>query len=142
MRVLVFGANGMIGHAMFRILSQHKDLEVLGTVRSIHAKRFFSVDLAKNLIGDVDVGNQDAILRVVADLRPDVVVNCIGVTKHIDSSKDPIVSIDIVGNPHSCIFDSQLTTVLDKMIKIVGWYDNEIGYSNRLAELAIKVASV
>lgn len=93
MRVLVFGANGMIGHAMFRILSQHKDLEVLGTVRSIHAKRFFSVDLAKNLIGDVDVGNQDAILRVVADLRPDVVVNCIGVTKHIDSSKDPIVSI-------------------------------------------------
>ena len=50
------------------------------------------------------------------------------------------ISIDIVGNPHSCIFDSQLTTVLGKMVKIVGWYDNEIGYSNRLSELAVKIA--
>jgi dTDP-4-dehydrorhamnose reductase len=95
MRVLVFGANGMIGHAMFRILSQHKDLDVLGTVRSMHAKRFFSDDLAKNLIGNVDVGNQDAVLQVVADLKPDVVINCIGITKHVDSSKDPIASIAI-----------------------------------------------
>jgi dTDP-4-dehydrorhamnose reductase len=95
MRVLVFGANGMIGHAMFRILSQHKDLDVLGTVRSMHAKRFFSEDLAKNLIGNVDVGNQDVVLQVVDDLRPDVVINCVGITKHVDSSKDPIASIAI-----------------------------------------------
>ncbi|CAN5516881.1 type I glyceraldehyde-3-phosphate dehydrogenase [soil metagenome] len=48
---------------------------------------------------------------------------------------DPIVSIDIVDNPHSCIFDSLLTSVLDSMVKVVGWYDNEIGYSNRLVDL-------
>jgi glyceraldehyde 3-phosphate dehydrogenase len=58
----------------------------------------------------------------------------------LEFTTDPIVSIDIVGNPHSCIFDSQLTTVLGKMVKIVGWYDNEIGYSNRLSELAVKIA--
>jgi len=51
-------------------------------------------------------------------------------------TSDPIVSIDIVDNPHSCIFDSQLTSVIGQMVKVVGWYDNEIGYSNRLAELA------
>ena len=57
----------------------------------------------------------------------------------LEYTEDPIVSIDIIDNPNSCIFDAQLTTVLDKMVKIVGWYDNESGYSNRLVELAEKV---
>lgn len=48
----------------------------------------------------------------------------------------PIVSIDIIGNPHSCIIDSALTSAKGKMIKIVGWYDNEAGYANRLVDLA------
>lgn len=53
---------------------------------------------------------------------------------------DPIVSIDIVGNPASSIFDSLLTQVKDgNLIKIIAWYDNEFGYSNRLAELTVKV---
>jgi glyceraldehyde 3-phosphate dehydrogenase len=50
-------------------------------------------------------------------------------------TEDPIVSVDIIDNPHSCIFDSQLTSVIGKMVKLVGWYDNEIGYSNRLLDL-------
>ncbi len=54
-------------------------------------------------------------------------------------TNDPIVSIDIVGNPFSCIFDAQLTSVIGNMIKIVGWYDNEMGYSNRLADLVEKI---
>lgn len=57
----------------------------------------------------------------------------------LEYTKDPIVSIDIVGNPHSCIYDSKLTSVLGNMVKVVGWYDNEWGYSNRLAELIRKV---
>ena len=60
----------------------------------------------------------------------------------LEFTVDPIVSIDIVGNTNSCIFDSQLTSVLGKMTKIFGWYDNEIGYSNRLAELAAKVGAI
>ncbi len=52
---------------------------------------------------------------------------------------EPIVSSDIVRNSHSCIFDSLLTDVTGEMVKVVGWYDNEAGYSSRLAELAFKV---
>lgn len=54
-------------------------------------------------------------------------------------TEDPIVSIDIVGNTHSCIYDAQLTSVIGNLVKVVGWYDNEIGYSNRLVELVEKV---
>ncbi|PCH97286.1 MAG: type I glyceraldehyde-3-phosphate dehydrogenase [Bacteroidetes bacterium] len=57
----------------------------------------------------------------------------------LEYTEDPIVSIDIVGNSHSCIFDAQLTSVLDRVVKIVGWYDNEAGYSNRLADLIKKI---
>jgi glyceraldehyde 3-phosphate dehydrogenase len=52
-------------------------------------------------------------------------------------TKDPIVSVDIIGNPTSCMFDSQLTSVIGKMVKVVGWYDNEIGYSSRIIDLII-----
>jgi glyceraldehyde 3-phosphate dehydrogenase len=52
---------------------------------------------------------------------------------------DPIVSGDIIGSPYSCIFDSLLTEVTGEMVKVVGWYDNEAGYSTRLAELANKI---
>jgi glyceraldehyde 3-phosphate dehydrogenase (phosphorylating) len=48
---------------------------------------------------------------------------------------EPLVSVDIIGNPHSCIFDSDLTMVFEKVIKVVGWYDNEAGYSYRLVDL-------
>lgn len=61
--------------------------------------------------------------------------------KHILSYiEDPIVSVDIIGNTHSCVFDSKLTSVLGKMVKVVGWYDNEVGYSNRLIDLIEKIS--
>ena len=56
-------------------------------------------------------------------------------------TEDPIVSSDIVGDPHSCIFDATLTMVNGNLVKVVGWYDNEWGYSNRLASLAQLVGS-
>ena len=58
----------------------------------------------------------------------------------LEYTEDPIVSIDIVGNPHSCIFDADLTSITGHMVKIMGWYDNEMGYSNRLADLVIKLS--
>ncbi len=54
---------------------------------------------------------------------------------------DPIVSVDIIGNPYSCVFDAELTSVIHNMIKVVGWYDNEVGYSNRLLDLIKFVGS-
>jgi glyceraldehyde 3-phosphate dehydrogenase len=50
-------------------------------------------------------------------------------------TEDPIVSVDVIGVRSSCLFDAQLTSVIDKMVKVVGWYDNEIGYSSRLIDL-------
>jgi len=55
---------------------------------------------------------------------------------------EPLVSSDIIGNTHSCIFDSDMTDVSGQQVKVVGWYDNEAGYSNRLADIAIKLASI
>ena len=55
-------------------------------------------------------------------------------------TEDPIVSIDIVGNPHSCIFDAGMTSVIGKMVKIIGWYDNEVGYSSRIIDLILKIS--
>ena len=56
-------------------------------------------------------------------------------------TEDPIVSVDILGNTNSCLFDAQLTSVIDKMVKVVGWYDNEIGYSSRLIDLILYLNS-
>ena len=57
----------------------------------------------------------------------------------LEYCEDEIVSADILGNQHSCIFDSKLTMVIGNMVKVVGWYDNEAGYSARLADLATKI---
>lgn len=57
----------------------------------------------------------------------------------MEYSEDPLVSTDIVGNPHSCILDSDCTMVIGNTVKVVGWYDNEWGYSNRLADLTVKI---
>jgi len=60
--------------------------------------------------------------------------------KHIiEYTADPIVSVDIINNTHSCIFDSKLTSIVGDMVKVVGWYDNESGYSNRLVDLVEKI---
>lgn len=60
----------------------------------------------------------------------------------LEYTEDPIVSADIVGSSYSCIFDADLTNVNGNMAKVVGWYDNEAGYSARLADMALKMASL
>ena len=59
----------------------------------------------------------------------------------LEYSEEYLVSTDIVGNPHSCIFDSKLTMSQGTLVKVLGWYDNEWGYSNRLVDLAVLVGS-
>jgi glyceraldehyde 3-phosphate dehydrogenase len=56
-------------------------------------------------------------------------------------TEDPLVSSDIVGDPHSCVFDALSTMAIGNMVKVIGWYDNEWGFSNRLVELVELVAS-
>lgn len=54
-------------------------------------------------------------------------------------TEDPIVSVDIINNPYSCVFDSLLTSIVGDLVKIVGWYDNESGYSNRLLDVVEQI---
>lgn len=60
----------------------------------------------------------------------------------LEYTEDPIVSVDILDNPHSCIFDAQLTSIVGDLVKVVGWYDNESGYSARLADVVQKIIAL
>lgn len=89
------------------------------------------VDLSVELSRDVTAEEINAALKEAAqgDMK-----------NFIEYTEDPIVSVDIVGNPHSAIFDSKLTKVMDgNFAKIVAWYDNEYGYSCRVADLACRL---
>ncbi len=59
----------------------------------------------------------------------------------LEYTKVPLVSVDIIGNTHSCVYDSQMTSVMGKMIKLIGWYDNETAYSSRLIDLTLKISN-
>lgn len=91
-------------------------------------------DLVAELEKDVTVDDVNAVMKAAAE----------GPLKGIlEYNTDPIVSSDIIGNAHSCIFDAPWTMVMQKrMIKVLGWYDNEYGYSNRTADLIAKVAKM
>lgn len=58
----------------------------------------------------------------------------------LEYTEDPLVSVDVIGNPHSAVYDAEFTSVVGNLLKVIGWYDNEWGYCNRLVELAVKMA--
>jgi glyceraldehyde 3-phosphate dehydrogenase len=87
----------------------------------------------------VELGQETTIEEINATMKAAADSYLKGILEY---TEDPIVSADIVGSKYSCIFDAQLTNVNGNMAKIVGWYDNEAGYSARLADVAIKMASL
>lgn len=93
MRILVLGASGMIGSAMFRILSERVGWTVWGTVRSEGAKAHFTGAAAANLIPRVELIESDALIRVLSTIRPEVVINCAGLTKHLADGNVPAAAI-------------------------------------------------
>lgn len=95
MKVLVFGASGMIGSAMFRVLSAKIGWQVWGTLRLDGSKTFFSGDQQAKLIAGVDVEKHDVLVRMFAHVKPDVVVNCIGLTKHHKEAEDPQMALPL-----------------------------------------------
>jgi dTDP-4-dehydrorhamnose reductase len=95
MRILVLGASGMLGNAMFRVMAQGGHHEVYGSVRSASARKFFSRDLADNIITGIDVENTDALARLFLHVRPEVVINCIGLVKQLAEADDPLSALPI-----------------------------------------------
>jgi glyceraldehyde-3-phosphate dehydrogenase, type I len=79
---------------------------------------------------------QPTVAEINAAFREAAVGQLKGVLQY---TEDPIVSVDIINSPFSCVFDAQLTSVVGGLVKVVGWYDNEYGYSNRLVDLLSKL---
>jgi dTDP-4-dehydrorhamnose reductase len=94
-KVLVIGASGMIGSTIIRVLSEKEEWDVFGTVRSGEVKRFFTSKIAERLVPEIDVERHDALVKVFAQVRPDVVINCAGLTKHLPGAEDHLVAIPI-----------------------------------------------
>ncbi|MDO8298695.1 SDR family oxidoreductase [Lacisediminimonas sp.] len=95
MRILILGASGMLGNAMMRRLSVSDELEVYGSVRSASMKKYFDAAIAKRIITGLDVENADALTRAFLEVRPQVVINCIGLVKQFSEAEDPLVALPI-----------------------------------------------
>ena len=95
MRVLVLGASGMIGSAMVRVLSESKALEVFGSLRNENAKQFFTPLVSEKLFSGFDMDNLDSLVRIFSLLQPQLVINCIGLTKHHKESDDHALALPI-----------------------------------------------
>ena len=90
-------------------------------------------DLVANVASTVSVADVLDAYREAAASGP--------LKGRLEYAEEPLVSSDIVGSPASCVFDAELTMVKGRLVKVLGWYDNEWGYANRLAELAAKVGA-
>jgi dTDP-4-dehydrorhamnose reductase len=95
MKILVFGATGMLGNAVIRVLSEIDNWEVFGTVRTEESKRFFHPEHAKNLIVGCEVTNYSDLVKVFNQINPQVVINCISLSKQLLKSADPLKMIPI-----------------------------------------------
>ncbi|AMK75115.1 MULTISPECIES: dTDP-4-dehydrorhamnose reductase family protein [Methylomonas] len=95
MNVLILGVTGMLGNAMFRHLSADTALNVCGTARNQHLTAYFSADLAAKIVHNVDVENQDSLIRLFDGFKPQVVINCIGLVKQLFEVNNPLLAVPI-----------------------------------------------
>lgn len=95
MNVLVLGVTGMLGSAVFRQLSYDQRYQVWGTLRNAGGRRHFPEQLYDRLIFGIDVLDQDALVSVLERIRPDVVINCVGLIKQLADAKDPLSALPI-----------------------------------------------
>lgn len=94
-RVLVLGVTGMLGNAVFRVFSADAGHETWGTLRGGGALRHFPAAVHDHLLAGVDVLDQDALAGCLSRVRPDVVINCVGLIKHLADAKDPLTALPI-----------------------------------------------
>jgi dTDP-4-dehydrorhamnose reductase len=94
-KILVVGASGMLGSAMFRVLSADPEHETYGSIRSTAALPHFAPPLASRLITGIDVESPDALHQLFSRIRPDIVINCVGLIKQLALADDPLVALPI-----------------------------------------------
>jgi len=96
MRLLVLGATGLLGHTVFESLSQSKDFDVFGTVRSEDQKSAFDISIKPQLLGGIDVVDESILTNLFEEVRPEQVINCIGYTKHQPDDSMAYVALNSV----------------------------------------------
>lgn len=94
-KTLVLGASGMLGSAVFRVFHADPNQEVIATVRSASALHHFNFEQQARIVTDVDVLDHDSIVALLGKIRPDVIVNCVGVIKQLSMAKDPLVALPL-----------------------------------------------
>jgi dTDP-4-dehydrorhamnose reductase len=94
-RILVLGVSGMLGHTVFRYFSEHTAIDTFGTLRSSQALAFFPTLQHTKLITGVDVEQFDSLTAVLANVKPTVVINCIGLVKQLAKANDPLLALPI-----------------------------------------------
>lgn len=95
MKVLVLGTSGLIGSTTLRVLSERSDWQVYGSIRSDSIRPFLPKISADKLLSNLDVDNFSSIIQVINEIRPDVVINCVGATKHKKEGNSPLNAIDL-----------------------------------------------
>ncbi|MEN8638950.1 dTDP-4-dehydrorhamnose reductase family protein [Pseudomonas sichuanensis] len=95
MKILVLGVTGMLGNAVFRVFSADPAHETWGTLRGQAGLRYFAPSSHERLVCGLDVLDQDALVAVFAKVRPDVVINCVGLIKQLADAKDPLTALPI-----------------------------------------------
>lgn len=95
MKVLIFGVTGMLGSAVLRSFSMSDAFEMWGTLRNSSARSYFPAETQSRLIGDIDVLDTDSLASVIAGVRPNVVINCIGLVKQLTAANDPLQALPI-----------------------------------------------
>jgi dTDP-4-dehydrorhamnose reductase len=94
-RILVLGATGMLGNAVLRLFAESPDFDVTGTARTPGSLRLLPGALADRVVAGIDVENPDALVQLFSDVRPDVVINCIGLVKQLAAADDPLAALPI-----------------------------------------------
>ncbi len=96
-KILILGGTGMLGHVLFRYFAQNGGYEVYATSRNfLEAASHFPPELAARLRrGNVDADNFDTVIRALASIQPDIVINCIGAIKQLPTAKDPLTAITV-----------------------------------------------
>lgn len=95
MKILILGANGLIGHTLFRYLRKMTAFKVYGTIRDSSLIRYFERNDQGDVFSGIECGNFDLIAPILSLVRPNIVINCAGITKHKPASENPLIAIPI-----------------------------------------------
>jgi dTDP-4-dehydrorhamnose reductase len=108
MKILILGVTGMLGNAVFKVLSENSTYQVYATLRNPQTVSHFDQSLRSQLISNVDVLDLTCLAKTLEQVQPDVVINCVGLIKQLDNANDPLIVL-----PINALFPHQLSKLCE-----------------------------